>query len=382
MSEYQHRLLDQCLAILGQLVSFPTVSETPNRALLDYLEEQLVQVGATVTTQMGPDGRGNLLARIGPIASGGVLLSGHTDVVPPGQGWSSEPWTLTTVGNRAVARGTADMKGFLASTIVALAQLDPDDLRAPVYLAGSYDEEIGCVGVQELLPQLSEDPLFKPELVVVGEPTMMEPRHAHLGKRVISVEVEVDEGHSSLAGAQPNAISVVASLVRSLDELQTQASESGSEFSVNCGTVSGGSQPNIIAGSCRLVFEIRFGKSQDPDHLLEPFHLALKAERQALSPTGGTITLKNLASYPAMATDIDSEAMAAVIRMADAGPSKSVRYGTEGGLFAQALAVPVVICGPGDIAVAHRPDEYVELSQLQRCIHFVSATIGRFCIDS
>lgn len=376
------RLAGRVTALLGELVGYPTVSTTSNEALLRWLGDRCEELGAVVDITMSAGDRGNLLARFGPAAAGGVMLSGHTDVVPPGAGWATDPWTLTAVGARLCGRGAADMKGFFAAALVALQSIDVAELVAPCYLLASYDEEIGCRGVRDVLPTLAADDHIDPTLIVVGEPTMMRPRHSHLGKRVTRVVVRAAEGHSSRAASQPNAISVMSDLIQVLDEIQPAAGGDSTEIApyvVNYGAIAGGSQPNVIAAQCELDFEVRFDVDHDPDVVLAPFTAAVERARRRLDQVGGGIELETLVEYPAMATDPAAPDFAGAARLADAGPSTALGFGTEGGLLAAALDAAVMICGPGDIAVAHRPDEYVTVEQLERCTDFLTALITSRC---
>jgi acetylornithine deacetylase len=377
-------MVEQVAALLHQLVAFPSVSRTPNREVLGWLTERLESLGATVRVVEGAHaGRANLIATIGPRGAGGVLLSGHTDVVPPGDGWDSDPWSLTRRGDRLVGRGAADMKGFFAATIHALAELPETTLTAPVHLVASYDEEIGCQGVRDVLPDLARDPLVRPEIVVIGEPTMMRPRHSHLGKELHRLTVTAPEAHSSRAATAPSAITAAAELVGVLAEIQALAPAGADPavppYSLNCGTIRGGTAPNVIAGSCTVEFEVRHDTVHDPGVVLAPFVAAVARIDGRLRAVGGTATCERLSRYPALAVDAGAPAFVRAARLADAGLAIALGFGTEGGLIAEALDAPVMICGPGDIADAHRPNESVSTQQLERCVHFVRALIRDFC---
>ncbi len=373
------------IGLLAQMVAIPTVSENPNLAILTWLEQRAIAVGATVSVVMGPEGRGNLLATIGPSGPGGVMFAGHTDVVPPGSGWSSDPWELTPLdgGARWAGRGSADMKGFFAAVLVALEGRNPHDLVAPIHIVASYDEEIGCKGVREILPLLQADPQITPRLVVIGEPTMMRPRHSHLGKQVFRVTVKAVSAHSSRAALEPSAISVAARLIGVLDAIQascpTPENGDAPTFTVNCGTITGGTQTNVIAEYCEFVFEVRHDADNSPNEILAPFFSVVERERDLLQRVGGGIDAVETNRYPALSTSTTDPALRVAVRVADNGPSVNLGFGTEGGLYAEALGVPVVICGPGDIAVAHKPNEYVSSEQLLRCVQFTSALIDQLC---
>ncbi|MEY4173937.1 MAG: hypothetical protein RI900_1102 [Actinomycetota bacterium] len=367
--------------LLAQLVAMPTVSETSNATLVDLLGARLEAAGGVCTVAPGAHGRSNLVVRMGPEAPGGLMLCAHTDVVPPGDGWTTDPFELVRDGDILLGRGTADMKGFIATVVAVLEGVDPAGLRAPVHFVGSYDEEVGCRGVRDVLPLLAADPSLRPSLAVIGEPTMMRPRHSHLGKLGARLTVRAAEGHSSKAATLPSAISHAASLVRVLDSIQASCplGDGAPPFVVNCGTIHGGTQTNVIAGECSLAFEVRFDTDHHPEALLAPLHAAISQSRSVLESVGGGVDWEEITRYPAMRTDTSLPAYRLAVQVADNGPSIDLGFGTEGGLFAEALGVPVMICGPGDIGDAHRPDEFVSIDQLDRSMRFVAGLVERFC---
>jgi acetylornithine deacetylase len=370
--------------VLRHLVAFPTVSRTSNLALQEWMSGQLEACGARVRVVPGAGAdRANLVASIGPATAGGVLLSGHTDVVPPGEGWRTDPWQLVEQDGRLFGRGTADMKGFLAAVLVVLRHIDPLSLSAPVHVLASYDEEVGCQGVRDVLPELGHDPTVRPELVVIGEPTMMRPRHSHLGKQMYRLTVKAAEAHSSRAATAPSAIAAAAELVQVLSAIQAgcPAASPGCApaYTVNCGTIRGGTAANVIAAECEVVFEVRHDIDHDPIEVLGPFFAAAEAVHHRLTAVGGGVERHLITSYPAMSTDTSLPAFAHAVRMADTGHAQALDFGTEGGLLATAIDAPVMVCGPGDIGDAHRPDESVAVEQLERCAHLVRQLIDHFC---
>lgn len=380
-------VMPQVVDLLRSLVAFPTVSRTPNTALQEWLSEQLEACGARVQVVPGAHaGNANLVASLGPAVPGGLMLSGHTDVVPPGEGWRTDPFTLTAVDDRLYGRGTADMKGFFAAVLVALRSIDPATLRTPVHVLASYDEEVGCQGVRDVLPQLAVDPAIRPALVVIGEPTMMRPRHSHLGKQMYRVVVRAAEAHSSRAATAPSAIAGAAELVQALSAIQAgcpvAAPDAAPAYTVNCGTIRGGTAANVIAAECEVVFEVRHDIHHDPADVLAPFVATADALHERLAAVGGGVERHLVTSYPAMATDTTSPAFAQAVRLADAGTAVALGFGTEGGLLSEAIDAPVMICGPGDIGDAHRPDEWVAVDQLERCVHVVRQLITHFCSDT
>ena len=386
------------LQYLRRLVEMPTESLTPNRMLIDWSADYLRAYGATVSVIEGPDGRANLLASLGPVVPGGLLLSGHTDVVPAGTGWRSDPYTVTESDGMLFGRGTADMKGFVACLLAELDRLDTASMRKPLHIALSYDEEVGCVGVRSLIDQLAGDgPLghVRPDFVLIGEPTMMRPRHAHLGKVAYRLVFNATAGHSGLSPFLPNAISAATKIMTVIDAIgspfraRATRSESGegvADVTVNVGTVHGGSALNVLSEVCELTFELRHSFDHDPDVLLRPLWEAVAEQRTVLGEAAASrgvepVEIVELARYPALATDTGDEWVRLIERIADRGNSASIGFGTEGGLFADALHVPVIVCGPGDIAVAHKPDEYVETGQLLACSSFLRALIDRVTGD-
>jgi acetylornithine deacetylase len=373
----------QLTDLLQRLVAFPTESRTPNLELIHWVAEHLESNGARATVLEGAEGRANLLASFGPVESGGLMLSGHSDVVPAGLGWATDPYTMTQVGDSLHGRGTADMKGFIAAVIRMTDRFRGTELRRPLHVALSFDEEIGCVGVRQALEVIVDRDDLRPDVVVIGEPTMMRPSHSHMGKLAYEVVCRTAAAHSSLSHTKPSAITSAVRLVGVLDELQQRYRPTAEpEVTFNCGTISGGVGVNVIADRCAFAFEVRHTVDHDADVVLQPFMRAVEREQSDLADSGGSIIVTEAIRYPALRTAPSDPWLRIVERIADAGAARSIGYGTEGGLFAEALEVPVVICGPGDIAVAHRPDEYVTVDQLLRCEHFLCALVQQLCVDA
>lgn len=382
---------ERVVQLLSDLVAHPTESRTPNRALIDWVGDHLTAFGARVAVVEGPLGRANLVASVGPAIDGGVLLSGHSDVVPAGGGWSSDPFTLTETAIGLVGRGSADMKGFIACTLALVESVDVNALQRPLHLVLSYDEEVGCVGVRDVLEQLADAcqlAYVRPDLVVIGEPTMMRPRHSHLGKVSYRLSFRANSGHSSLSPLLPSAIHAAARVVAAIlgvgeahvaQATRDHRGEATADVTVNIGTIQGGSAVNVLAEQCELTFEIRHSAAFNPDDLLAPVWLAVMAEQASLACVDGGIERAELSRYPALATDPSNRWARVVERVADRGPSTPIGFGSEGGLFAEALDAAVIICGPGDIAVAHRPDEYVSREQLRGCSQFLAQLVEAVC---
>ncbi len=373
---------DELARLLSDLVAFPTESTTPNLAFVHFVADHVESNGGRVSVLDGGESRANLLASFGPQTTGGVMLSGHTDVVPAGTGWATDPYSMTRIDDALYGRGTADMKGFIAAVIRVTAQFRGVELSRPLHIALSFDEEIGCIGVRDALEIINARPDLRPDVVVVGEPTMMRPSHSHMGKLAYEVVCRAASAHSSLSHTRPSAIASAVRLASVLDQLQQHHRPvAEAEVTFNCGTIGGGTALNVIADRCAFTFEVRHTVDHDPATLLLAFDDAVAGERAVLADHGGSVELTEITRYPALRTRPDDPWLRVVERIADAGPAISIGYGTEGGLFAEALGVPVVICGPGDITVAHRPDEYVTVAQLLRCERFLSGLVQQICVD-
>jgi acetylornithine deacetylase len=368
--------------LLSELVAFPTESTTPNIELIHWVAEHLESAGGRATVLAGAEGRANLLASFGPEVAGGLMLSGHTDVVPAGTGWATDPYSVTKISDSLYGRGTADMKGFIAAVIRMAEHFRGVELTRPVHIALSFDEEIGCIGVRHALREITKRDVLRPDVVVIGEPTMMRPRHSHMGKLAYEVVCTAEAAHSSLSHSKPSAIATAANLINALDDLQQHYRPVGDpEVTFNCGMITGGGALNVIARRCAFTFETRHTVDHDPDVVLQPFMDSVDRQRAVLAEHDGSVELAEITRYPALRTAADDPWLRLIERIADAGPATSIGYGTEGGLFAQALGVSVVICGPGDIAVAHRPDEYVTVDQLLRCERFLCGLVQQICVD-
>ncbi|KSB88960.1 acetylornithine deacetylase [Caulobacter vibrioides] len=372
--------------ILATLVSFDTTSRGSNLALIEWVEAYLANLGVASRRVPNADGtKSNLMASIGPAVEGGVVLSGHTDVVPvDGQPWSSDPWTLTERDGRLYGRGTCDMKGFLALALAAAPDLAAGDLKRPVHLAFSYDEEVGCLGAPDMIEVIARD-LPRPALVVVGEPTDMVAVQAHKGIASYWVTVTGREAHSSLThlGVSANmvAVKLMNHLVELSERLERQA-DPASPFlpkgaTLTIGQVNGGTAVNILARQCLFVFDLRTPPGLDPQTILADFFALaarLDAEVRAKAPEGGVkVEVRSLT--PSFAPEKDGVAEAFARRMAgDNGPARVAPYAAEAGQF-QGAGFSTVICGPGSIDQAHQPDEYVEIAQMERGAQFMRRLI-------
>ena len=374
--------MDTVLDLLRALVGFDTTSRASNLELVAFIEAHLDAHGVDHHRVLDPTGtKANLLARIGPDVDGGVVLTGHTDCVPvDGQPWTRPPFELTEDGDRLYGRGTTDMKGFLAVVLAALPALAATDLVRPIHLVLTYDEEIGTVGAPSAVDALlASGP--RPELVIVGEPTNLRPVTAHKGVRAFTTTVEGLDGHSSQPQHAANAIAALARIATFIDELAGRHREAAADprftppyTTFNLATIEGGQALNIVPRHAQLTWEYRPVPADDADRLaveVERF-----ADEQVLprlrEATGtGHISFRADAVARGLEAEPDGAAERLVRRLTGFdGPSETVPFGTDGGHF-QAAGLSTVVCGPGAIEQAHQPDEWIERSQLDRCLELL-----------
>ena len=379
-------LARRSIDILARLVAFDTTSRGSNLPLIEFVEAELAQLGVTGRRVPNADGtKANLFATIGPMVEGGVVLSGHTDVVPvDGQAWTSDPFTLTPRDGRLYGRGTCDMKGFLALALAAAPELAKAPLARPVHLAFSYDEEVGCLGAPSMIEEIARV-LPRPQAVIVGEPTNMEAVRGHKGISVYRVTVSGREAHSSLTHIGVSAVMAAVRLMGLLSDLSERLereADPASPFlprgaSLTIGMVEGGTASNILARECSFVFDLRCPPGLDAETILQPFHAAARtidAALKARAPEAG-VRVERRSSTPAFAPEIDGDAeRLARLLAGDNGPGRVVSYAAEAGQF-QGAGFSTVICGPGSIEQAHQPDEYVEVTQMQRGAQFMGRLI-------
>ncbi|MEN1834208.1 acetylornithine deacetylase [Pseudomonas lijiangensis] len=378
----------RALEILKRLIAFDTVSSESNMALIEYVRDLLAGKGIESLIVKDETGKkANLFASTGPRQQPGVLLSGHTDVVPAaGQAWTVPPFEATVRDGRIYGRGTCDMKGFIALAIDAMLDAADMTLSRPLQLALSHDEEIGCVGVRRLLDVLHLAPL-RPFLCVVGEPTLMQFAIGHKGKSSYRTYCRGQEAHSSLAPRAVNAIHLASDFIAELRKSQKLVEQQGARdegydipySTVHIGRIDGGKALNIVPNLCTLEFEYRNLPGDDPDLLLA--QLRERAEvlvREARQLSGvADIEIEIMNEYPALETHPSVEAVRLLHAFAEPGTQHvKVSYGTEGGLFAGRLNVPVVVCGPGSIEQAHKPDEFIEVSQMTAGERFLQSLLG------
>ena len=372
--------LSRSAELLKALIAFPTISRTPNLALIEHVAGMLGAAGIACTIVRNDAGTcANLFASTGPAHVPGVMLSGHTDVVPvEGQPWTMPPFEATLRDNRVYGRGAADMKGFVACAVVAMLDASKRTLGKPLQLALSYDEEIGCVGVRRLIDVLERSP-NRPELCVVGEPTMMQIATGHKGKAAYRAVCCGEEGHSALAPRYRNAIHVATDWVAAMRAAQQRLAQHGAQddgydvpySTIHVGTIHGGKALNIVPNQCTLDFEIRTLANDRASEILDGIRARFVRHDDAALPD-----IEEVNAYPGLDTHIASDAVRFLEALLPADTSKrKVAFGTEGGLFSTRLSVPTLVCGPGDISVAHKPDEYVALAQLDACDAFLARLI-------
>ena len=380
-------MTDSMIELLDRLVSFDTVSSKSNLALLDYVRDYLQSHGVSCEYVYNSErSKANLYCTIGPDDVGGILLSGHTDVVPvEGQEWGTDPFCLVHKDDRLYGRGTADMKGFLAVILARIPDMVEAPLKVPIHLAFSHDEEVGCVGVRSLVRILAESEL-RPRFCIVGEPTEMQVVVAHKGKQYMRAHVHGREAHSSLAPQAVNAIEFAADLIARLHDLGQAKCRQGpfdGEFdvpytTVMTGIVHGGTNLNIVPKHCWFDFEVREIPGDDPfaliDELKRYAREILEPRMRSVDPDTG-IAFEEVSLRPSLDTQPDEEIVSLAKRWADRNDHGKVAFGTEAALFQRHASIPSVVCGPGSIQQAHKPDEYIEIEQLERCERFLDNVI-------
>lgn len=366
------------VALLRTLVGFDTTSRESNLQLIEFVRDYLA--GFDVPCELiynAERSKANLFATIGPAGQPGIVLSGHTDVVPvDGQPWTVAPFELSEHDGKLFGRGTADMKGYIACVLALVPSLVAAELRRPVHIALSYDEEVGCLGVRSLLAELEQRPV-KPLLCIIGEPTELKPVLGHKGKLAMRCDVHGHPCHSAYAPLGVNAIEYAAELIGELGRIgqQLKAPEHhDARFdppysTVQTGVISGGKALNIVPADCRFDFEIRALPSQDPTLVAQ--QLQAYAEQQVLPrmravSEHSAIRFSELSAYPGLATDAQSQAAELIAAFCGSREYGTVAFGTEGGLF-DAAGIPTVVCGPGSMDQGHKPDEFVSRAQLDAC---------------
>ncbi len=368
--------------MLGRLVAFDTVSRNSNLAAIDFIRDYLDGHGIASRLSFDDQKRkANLFATIGPADRPGIILSGHSDVVPvDDQDWTGDPFRLRAADDRLYGRGAADMKGFIATALALVPELKARATAAPVHLAFSYDEEVGCIGVSRLIEQIGLAEA-KPFACVVGEPTTMQPITGQKGLHFFRCKVHGREAHSSRTPYGVNAVEAAAELISRIKAIARRVREQGPfdhgfdpPFStIHCGTIHGGTVQNIVPAICDFTYEIRNLPGHDPQPLLDEIERhareVLEPEMKTVDPGAG-FTFSARSRLPGYEIAEDHPTVALVKGVLGTDSTRRASYMTEAGLFGRA-GIPTVICGPGDIAQAHKPDEFIEAAELGRCEAFL-----------
>ncbi|NYT86396.1 acetylornithine deacetylase [Pollutimonas harenae] len=377
----------QSLDMITRLVGFDTVSRNSNMQLIEYVRDYLAGHGIDSQLVKSQDGKkSNLFASIGPDVEGGVVLSGHTDVVPvDGQPWDTDPFVLTEKDGKLYGRGTCDMKSFIAVALAAVPDMLSAGLARPIHFALSYDEEVGCVGAPALIERMVHE-IAKPSAVIVGEPTSMQPISAHKGLGAVRTTVIGHEAHSSQMQRGVSAVMTAARLITFLDDMMLSNKAKARPdcafvppyTTVHVGLVHGGTALNIISRECSFTWDVRTLPDENWRDYLDSFERyanSLLPAMQAISPSA-SITTEVLAEVPPLIDSDNDEAQRIAMKLSGCSCCGVVPYVTEGGQFS-AHDLSVVVYGPGSIDQAHQPNEYIEVSQVDECEVFVSKLIDQ-----
>lgn len=373
-------LLDETKELLAQLVSFDTTSRNSNLPIIDFIEDYLKKHGVDSTRV--PDETGNwssLFATIGPPDVSGIGLSAHTDVVPvDGQDWDTNPFELVEKGTKLYGRGSCDMKGFVACVMAKVPEFKARDLKTPIHIVFSYDEEVGCTGVRPMIAEMG-DKLIKPRMVVVGEPTNMSVVDAHKGPVRWSVDITGRPAHSSMAPLGVNSIAIAGELIVELGKIERELMDGPRDdrfappyTTLQVTEIKGGNASNIVPETTWFGWEIRAMPGIDPDEI----EARIRAKADTLLPAmreiapEADIKIARTNDVPAFAADPESDVLSLALKLAGQNETFAVSYATEASLFHQVGALSVV-CGPGDIAQAHTANEWIEIAELEKCLGFL-----------
>lgn len=370
--------MNKTLDILDRLIAFESVSANSNLDIIEFINDYLQTRGFEVHLVASPCGnKSGLFAVLGPTDRAGIMLSAHTDVVPvTGQAWTTDPFKLTTKGSRVYGRGTTDMKGYLASVMSIADKASNTKLNEPIKIGFSYDEEIGCVGIQHMIGQL-EKTIGLPRACIVGEPTQMQVAVGHKGKVALKATCAGQSGHSALAPNFVNALHIAGDFIGELRTLQDELAEHGNQdasysipySTVHVGQLHGGIALNIVPDTATINFEFRHVVAD----LAEELTHKIKTIAQACATpyrknfNGANIEIEQINAYPGLNVSAGADVTALALDLSQSNSTVKVAFGTEAGVFDQ-LGIPTVVCGPGSMqGQGHKPDEYIELDQLQAC---------------
>jgi len=380
----------ETLALIERLIAFDTTSRGSNLGLIEWARDYLKGYG--IESRLTYDAAGNKANLFGTVQKGnepGIVLSGHTDVVPvDGQNWSSDPFKATLKEGRIYGRGACDMKSYLAVILAMAPRFAAAPLRAPIHFALSYDEEVGCIGARGLLEDLVRNDISAAG-AVIGEPTGMQPVIAHKGKRAYRCCVRGKEAHSALTPQGVNAIEYAARIItyiRHMAERMQACEPRDFGFDVpfttlQTGVISGGTAGNIVPRECVFQFEFRYLPGADPDALereIKDYAERVIAPEMQRTDPGTGISFETKAEIPGLDTAEQDEITSLAQALSRSKSASKVAYATEGGLF-QRAGIPAIICGPGSIEQAHKPDEYVALEQVALCESFMERLLERMC---
>ena len=386
------------MGIIKKWVSFASVSRDSNLPIIEWTRDLLEAQGVQCQLSYDESGKkANLWATLpaenGETKIGGLVLSGHTDVVPvDGQPWNTDPFVAEVIGDKLYGRGVTDMKSYSATALMMVPELLKRKLKHPVHLAFSYDEEVGCIGVRRMIAEMV-DQGFRPAGCIVGEPTGMQVVIAHKGKHAYKTSVRGFEAHSSLTPQGVNAVEIACEFVVKLKSMHSKLVAEGPfdplfdvpHTTIHTGVISGGTALNIIARDCDVIWEIRHHHMNSPVTLFneaKTFADSLVPAMQAVAPGTG-ITHKLNSVLPGFATDASSDIAQLCFKCAEIDSSTGagkVSFGTEAALFHQ-IGVPTIVCGPGHIAQAHQPNEWVTLEQLAWCERFMRRLADEICVN-
>lgn len=381
------------MALERRLIGFDTTSRNSNLAMVSFLEDYLKGAGLRTEAVPSVDGqKADLFATMGPVDQGGLMLAGHMDVVPvEGQAWTTDPFTLHEEGGKLFGRGTADMKSFLVQSIHAVEQLRQRKLKLPVHLAFTYDEEVGCGGAERLMQALKTAGHVMPKCAVIGEPTGFQVFSLHKGFNVARATVTGVEGHSGKPDLGVNATYPAAQIIQKLMEVEAERKQHRSmeqffQFpftTVNVGLLNGGTAINIIPNRCEVLFEYRTMPAEDPAYVYRQVEgyisEVLRPQLKKRDPRAD-ITLEMITRLPPMKAPPGAEIERVALELTSHPFSLAAPYYTEGAIYNEA-GIPTIICGPGDIDQAHRPNEFITREQMDKGPPFLAKLIERVCLS-
>lgn len=373
--------------MLEKLIGFDTTSHLSNLDFMHFVQDYLLNYGITSDLIHNTEGnKANLHACVGDVETPGIILSGHTDVVPvEGQDWSFDPFELTEKNGKLYGRGTSDMKSFIAVVLAKIPEISAHSLSKPIHLAFSYDEEVGCTGVVSMVDKISNDLPVRPEMCIVGEPTSMRVINGHKAVNHIDCEITGHECHSSLAPYGVNAVEYGADLVTHVRKISRRLQAEGpfnTDYdppftTLHVGVFNGGTAVNIVPNKTKLDIEMRSVPEQDVDAVINEIrdyaYKILEPEMKAKNPKTG-FEFDMSVGTPALSTPEDAEVVTLTKNITGENATHKVSFATEAGLF-QNGGIPTVVCGPGNIEQAHKPDEFIEVEQIVKCERFIDGLV-------